>query len=152
MAVACFVSIVVCLFVGYLVFLFVRFRVPAFLLPFLEALFFDAAFLAPFFPAFFLGTFAPARLASESPMAIACLRLFTFLPLRPLLRVPRFRSRMFSSTFSEAFLEYFAMAVENQILFYPISIPTRVPLLGSHLKRLKQAVLVGAIPQPAFNL
>jgi hypothetical protein len=31
--------------------------------------------------AFFLGTLAPLRRASESPMATACLRLFTFLPL-----------------------------------------------------------------------
>src|SRR5436309_7763178 len=40
-------------------------------------------------------------------MAIACLRLFTFLPDRPLLSVPRFRSRMARSTFLPAFLPYF---------------------------------------------
>ena len=34
------------------------------------------------------GTFAPAFRASESPMAIACLRLVTFFPLRPLFSVP----------------------------------------------------------------
>ena len=32
-------------------------------------------------------------------MAIACLRLVTFLPERPLLRVPRFLSRMTFATF-----------------------------------------------------
>lgn len=40
----------------------------------------------------FLGTFAPARRASLKPIAIACLRLFTFLPERPDLSVPRLRS------------------------------------------------------------
>ena len=32
----------------------------------------------------FLGTFAPSFLASDKPIAIACLRDVTFLPLRPL--------------------------------------------------------------------
>ena len=47
-----------------------------------------------FFPLLFFlgGTCAPDRLASERPIAMACLRLFTFLPERPLRRVPRFRS------------------------------------------------------------
>jgi hypothetical protein len=40
------------------------------------------------------GTLPPARRASESPMAIACLRLVTFLPDLPLFRVPRLRSCM----------------------------------------------------------
>jgi hypothetical protein len=35
-------------------------------------------------PLFFLGTFSPSSLASDKPMAIACLREVTFLPLRPL--------------------------------------------------------------------
>ncbi len=43
-------------------------------------------------------------------MAIACLRLVTFLPDRPLLSVPRFRSRITFSTFSDAFLPYFAIS------------------------------------------
>src|SRR5690606_23278434 len=55
------------------------------------------------------GTFAPARRASESPMAMACLRLFTFLPERPLFNVPRLRSRMAFATFFCAFLPYFAI-------------------------------------------
>jgi hypothetical protein len=37
---------------------------------------------------FFLGTFAPFFRASERPIAIACLRLVTFLPLRPLFNLP----------------------------------------------------------------
>src|SRR5687767_3921611 len=40
-------------------------------------------------------------------MAIACLRLVTFLPEPPLRSVPRFRSRIVFSTFSDAFLLYF---------------------------------------------
>src|SRR5206468_2370341 len=59
-------------------------------------------------PAFF-GTFAPERLASDSPMAIACSRLFTFLPERPDLRVPRFRSCMAFLTLDFAFLPYLAI-------------------------------------------
>src|SRR2546422_885293 len=55
------------------------------------------------------GTLAPARRASLRPMAIACLRLRTFLPDRPERSVPRFRSRIARSTFFDAFLPYFAM-------------------------------------------
>jgi hypothetical protein len=55
------------------------------------------------------GTFAPARRASDSPMAIACLRLFTFLPERPLLSFPFFRSCIALSTFSDAFFPYLAI-------------------------------------------
>lgn len=39
---------------------------------------------------FFFGTFAPFFRASERPIATACFRLVTFLPLRPLFSVPRF--------------------------------------------------------------
>lgn len=55
------------------------------------------------------GTFAPERRASESPIAIACLRLFTFLPERPLLSVPRLRSCIALRTFLAAFFPYLAM-------------------------------------------
>ena len=47
--------------------------------------------------------------ASDRPMAIACLRLFTFLPERPLFSVPRFRSCIALRTFCCAFFPYFAM-------------------------------------------
>jgi hypothetical protein len=67
------------------------------------AVFFFALFR--FFEAFF-GTFFPLALASESPIAIACLRLVTFLPERPLFRVPAFRFFITRSTSREAFLEY----------------------------------------------
>jgi hypothetical protein len=59
---------------------------------FFDADFFDDDF---FFDADFLraGTFAPFFRASDSPIAIACLRLFTLPPLppRPLLSEPDFR-------------------------------------------------------------
>src|SRR5207237_1888297 len=60
---------------------------------------------------FFLlrGTFAPALRACDRPIAIACLRLLTFLPERPLLSVPRLRSFIAILTFRPAFLPYFAM-------------------------------------------
>src|ERR1043165_8307246 len=43
----------------------------------------------------------------KQAIAIACLRLFTFLPLRPLFSVPRLRLRIAPSTFFDAPLEYF---------------------------------------------
>jgi hypothetical protein len=55
------------------------------------------------------GTFAPARRASERPMAIACLRLRTFLPERPLRSLPRFLSCIARFTFARAFFPYLAM-------------------------------------------
>jgi len=56
------------------------------------------------------GTLAPARRASESPIAIACFRLLTFLPELPLFSVPALRSCMTFLTFSDAFFPYFAIA------------------------------------------
>ena len=57
------------------------FLATAFLAPaFLAGAFFAAAFLA--------GTFSPAWRASDNPIAMACLRLVTFLPEPPLLSVP----------------------------------------------------------------
>jgi hypothetical protein len=58
---------------------------------------------------FFFGTLPPSRRASERPIAIACLRLFTFFPELPLLSVPCFRSCIAFSTLSDAFFPYFAM-------------------------------------------
>ena len=49
-----------------------------------------------------LGTFAPARLASDKPMAMACFRLFTVLPLPPDLSAPRFISCIARSTLRDA--------------------------------------------------
>jgi hypothetical protein len=56
----------------------------------------------------FAGTFFPFLPASESPMAMACLRLFTVPPLPPLprLRVPFLRRSMALLTFFDALFEY----------------------------------------------
>jgi hypothetical protein len=65
---------------------------------------FFAVFL--FFAAFF-GTFAPSRRASARPIAIACLRLLTLRPERPLFSVPDLRFFIARPTLADAFLEYF---------------------------------------------
>jgi hypothetical protein len=58
---------------------------------------------------FLLGTLPPDRRASDNPIAIACFRLLTLLPDRPLFRVPRFRSPIARLTFFDAVLPYLAM-------------------------------------------
>jgi hypothetical protein len=55
------------------------------------------------------GTLPPARRASERPIAMACFRLVTFLPDRPLFNIPRLRSCIAFSTFCDAFRPYFAI-------------------------------------------
>src|ERR1700680_2997686 len=55
----------------------------------------------------FLGTFAPLCLASDSPIAIACLRLLTCLPDLPDFNAPRLRSCIALLTFWLAFFPYF---------------------------------------------
>jgi hypothetical protein len=62
--------------------------------------------LERFRPPDFRGTFAPFFLASESPIAIACLRLFTLLPLLPDLRVPFLRRFIALSTRFDADFPY----------------------------------------------
>jgi hypothetical protein len=79
-----------------------------------EAFFLAAGFLLDV--AFFLladdffGTLPPAFLASDNPIAIACLRLLTFFPERPLLSVPALRSCIAFLTLLCAFLPYLAMS------------------------------------------
>jgi hypothetical protein len=76
-----------------------------------------------FFPPFLGGgTFAPARRASDKPMAIACLRLFTFFPERPLFNVPRLRSCIARFTFCAAFFPYLAIiasVTSSPRIFHP---------------------------------
>src|ERR1700710_565724 len=57
---------------------------------------------------FFFGTLSPSLRASDRPMAMACLRLFTVPPLPPgpLLSVPFLRSSSAFATLLEAALEY----------------------------------------------
>jgi hypothetical protein len=70
---------------------------------FFAVFFFFAAF---FFEAFF-GTFLPSARASDNPIAIACFRLVTLRPERPLFKVPALRFFITRSTSADAFLEYF---------------------------------------------
>jgi hypothetical protein len=58
---------------------------------------------------FFLGTLLPCLRASDKPIAIACFRLVTFFPLRPLFNVPAFFSFITFSTLALAPAEYFAI-------------------------------------------
>lgn len=80
------------------------------------------------------GTLPPSRRACDSPMAIACFRLLTFLLERPLFNVPLFRSRMAFPTFSDAFLPYRAM------VFPPYVLPAA-----------RQKQLASAAPELRFN-
>jgi hypothetical protein len=70
-------------------------------LRFLADFFFEVFFLEVFF-----GTFCPSALASERPIAIACLRLLTFLPDLPLFKVPVLRFFIARPTLADAFFEY----------------------------------------------
>src|SRR6266851_1968350 len=65
---------------------------------------------------FFRGTLPPAFRASDNPIAIACFLLVTFLPDRPLFRVPSFRSCIAFSTLSDAFLPYLAMILPPSVV------------------------------------
>jgi len=74
---------------------------------FVDVFFLDDAFFLE--DAFFFGTFAPARRASDSPMAIACFRLVTFFFDLPLFKVPLFRSSIAFLTFACAVFPYLAI-------------------------------------------
>ena len=58
----------------------------------------DDFFADFFFEDFFFGTFLPSLRASDRPMAMACFRLLTFLPLLPLFSVPFFFRRVITDT------------------------------------------------------
>src|SRR5437867_10633041 len=58
------------------------------------------------------GTLAPSFLASDKPMAIACLGLVTFLPLLPLRSSPLFISCIFSSTSFCDYFDYLAIKIK----------------------------------------
>ncbi|UYO43387.1 hypothetical protein KQX63_18655 [Rhodopseudomonas palustris] len=68
---------------------------------------------AAFLPVFFFGTFAPSARASDRPIAIACLRLLTFLPEPPLFSVPALRFFIARPTLADAFLEYFRAMISS---------------------------------------
>lgn len=92
----------------------------------------------------FRGTLAPFFLASESPIAIACLRLFTLPPFPPGpdLRVPRFLRRIADSTVLPAALPYFRLL--DDFFFAAIrKIPSRNVMCGSSRKGpgVRQAII-----------
>src|ERR1700730_17074685 len=68
-----------------------------------------------FFDAFF-GTFLPLARASDSPIAIACLRLVTLRPERPLFKVPALRFFIARSTSAGGFFEY-----PRAMVFLPVA-------------------------------
>ena len=68
--------------------------------------FFEVLFFEAFFFEAFLGTFLPLTRASDRPIAIACLRLLTLRPERPLFKVPALRFFIARLTSVDAFFEY----------------------------------------------
>ena len=78
-------------------------------------------------------------------MAMACLRLFTFLPLLPLLRVPRLRLRIARSTSLEAPREYrLAMVLLRP---HPSRVETRsaARATASRLEQQKTAAICSGV-------
>src|SRR3954466_13652193 len=106
---------------------------------FLDFFDFREVFFRPFF---LLGTFFPFLRASESPMAIACLRLFTFPPLPPLprFRVPFFLRFIARSTSLPALFEYF-LAISGTLLVRPYQrvVMGSVPVPGNRLHKSRGA-------------
>jgi hypothetical protein len=77
----------------------------------LRVLFFAVPLRVLFFAVLLRGTFAPFSRASDSPIAMACLRLLTVPPLPPfpLLRVPRLRRFIALFTLLPAASPYFRL-------------------------------------------
>jgi hypothetical protein len=86
----------------------------------------------------FRGTFAPFFRASDRPIAIACLRLFTVRPLLPDLSVPLFRRRIALSTRFDAALPYFRRPEDLRAAI----VPSVLGLLVSISRRLARVVPV----------
>jgi hypothetical protein len=63
---------------------------------------------------FLVGTLSPSLRASDSPIAMACFLLVTFLPLRPLFNFPCFIARISLSTLFPAAGEYL------RVDFFPV--------------------------------
>jgi hypothetical protein len=81
-----------------------------------------------FFAPRFRGTLAPFARASERPIAIACLRLFTFRPL-PLLSVPFLRRRIVLATLFDAAFPYLRV-----LFFRPDELRLRAAIRRSVLR------------------
>jgi hypothetical protein len=63
----------------------------------------------------FFGTLAPDLRASDNPIAIACLRLLTLRPERPLFSVPFLRFFIARLTLLDAFFEYFRAIIISPV-------------------------------------
>ena len=85
------------------------------------ALRFPCRFFAAFFFDAFFGTFAPAALASDRPIAMACLRLLTLRPDRPLFSVPALRFFIARSTLAADFFEYFRAETFRAMTLLPVA-------------------------------
>src|SRR5260370_21384746 len=83
-----------------------------------------------FFERFF-GTFLPSALASERPIAIACLRLLTLRPDLPLFRVPALRFFIARPTLADAFFEYLRAMIILPVVRKQSSSPEMVHISGS---------------------
>jgi hypothetical protein len=85
-------------------------------------------FRVDFFAPRLRGTLAPFARASESPIAIACFRLFTFRPL-PLLSVPFLRRRIVLATRFDADFPYLRV-----LFFRPDELRLRAAIRDSVLR------------------
>src|SRR5262249_50747328 len=75
----------------------------------------------------FFGTFAPFLRASERPIAMACLRLLTLRPERPLRSVPALRFFIAPRTVRDAFFEYFLALQTSRLCREQIRVTMKVP-------------------------
>ena len=87
------------------------------------------------------GTFAPFFRASESPMAIACLRLFTVPPFppRPLFSVPFFRRRIALPTLLLAARPYFRVPDFLPDFFLAAMNPSWIESADNHVRAAARA-------------
>jgi hypothetical protein len=85
--------------------------------------------LEDFFFEVFFGTFLPLALASDKPIAIACLRLLTLRPERPLFNVPDLRFFIARLTSFDELLEYFRAMTFSRLRENQSSAEAKVPSL-----------------------
>ncbi|MBN9041003.1 MAG: hypothetical protein J0H38_06905 [Rhizobiales bacterium] len=112
---------------------------------------FAVFFFVDFFDAFFGGTFLPSLRASERPIAIACLRLVTFLPDLPLFKVPALRLRRARPTFADALREYFRAMMLSPPNETPIPVHRDGSLLmQDHVERIGPIQRTGSGQVPAL--
>jgi hypothetical protein len=92
---------------------------------------------------FRFGTRLPFLRASDNPIAMACLRLLTFLPLRPLLSVPFLRFRIARFTSFDALREYLRAMVNPPL--------GNITMRKSSESPMKKRLLEGLVPYIAYR-